>query len=199
MSASRRWVVMALCPGRRRSSSRWISSAVIGTRGGQPSTMTPTAGPCDSPKVVMRNGRAEAVARHQRTLRSAGLPGRCSIMPRWTDSPAIMKTRPPPSSICSVEIAGRAVAPHLHGALPPARARSRRSPAWPGRSGAARRSGGGSSIDSGGGTARSRSRISCSTSRRSAERPSPSSGDSIQATTSPSTARANSCTLPATR
>ena len=54
-SGSRRWVVMALWPGRRRSSSRWISAASSGRRGGQPSTTTPTAGPCDSPKVVTRN------------------------------------------------------------------------------------------------------------------------------------------------
>src|SRR5499427_9910773 len=54
-SVSRRWVVIALWPGRRRSSSRWISSTVTATRGGQPSMTTPTAGPCDSPKVVTRN------------------------------------------------------------------------------------------------------------------------------------------------
>src|SRR5215471_17540112 len=54
-SASRRWVVIALWPGRRRSSSRWISSTPSGRRGGQPSMTTPTAAPCDSPKVVMRN------------------------------------------------------------------------------------------------------------------------------------------------
>ena len=53
-SASRRWVVIRLCPGRRRSSSTWISSREMGSRGGQPSMTTPTAGPCDSPKVVMR-------------------------------------------------------------------------------------------------------------------------------------------------
>src|SRR5215471_6496944 len=54
-SSSLRWVVIALWPGRRRSSSRWISSTVSGRRGGQPSMTTPTAGPCDSPKVVTRN------------------------------------------------------------------------------------------------------------------------------------------------
>ena len=53
-SASSRGVVSLLWPGRRRSRSRWISSSVIGRRGGQPSTTTPTPPPCDSPKVVTR-------------------------------------------------------------------------------------------------------------------------------------------------
>src|SRR2546425_42785 len=53
-SGSSRGDVTALCPGRRRSRSRWISSTVNGRRGGQPSTTTPTAPPCDSPKVVTR-------------------------------------------------------------------------------------------------------------------------------------------------
>src|SRR5947209_3538843 len=42
------------CPGRRRSNSSCISSREIGSFGGQPSTTTPTAAPCDSPHVVMR-------------------------------------------------------------------------------------------------------------------------------------------------
>src|SRR5215467_13808373 len=32
-----------------------ISASVSASRGGQPSTTTPTAPPCDSPQVVMRN------------------------------------------------------------------------------------------------------------------------------------------------
>ena len=54
VSASLRGVVMSLWPGRRRSSSAWISAAVIGRRGGQPSITTPMAGPWLSPQVVMR-------------------------------------------------------------------------------------------------------------------------------------------------
>src|SRR5262245_9888983 len=53
-SVSWRGEVSRLWPGRRRSRSRWISAALIGSRGGQPSTTTPTPPPCDSPKVVMR-------------------------------------------------------------------------------------------------------------------------------------------------
>src|SRR4029079_3094080 len=55
VSGSLRCVVMALWPGRRRSSSRWISSAATGIRGGQPSITTPTAAPCDSPNVGRRS------------------------------------------------------------------------------------------------------------------------------------------------
>src|SRR5918999_1790948 len=51
-SASRRWVVMRLWPGARRSSSGWMSSSERGRRGGQPSTTAPMAGPWDSPQVV---------------------------------------------------------------------------------------------------------------------------------------------------
>src|SRR6185436_6939657 len=52
----------------------------------------------DGRAVRLTEGRdaeqaAEAVPGHQR-------PGSTSIMPRWTDSPASMNTRPPPSSIC---------------------------------------------------------------------------------------------------
>src|SRR5215470_11570140 len=54
-SGSRRWVVKRDWPGRRRSSSRWMSSAVSGMRGGQPSTTQPIAGPWLSPKLVKRN------------------------------------------------------------------------------------------------------------------------------------------------
>src|SRR5881394_3210339 len=56
-SASFRCVVMALWPGRRRSSSCWIASASTASPGGRPSTSTPTAAPCDSPNVVTRNRR----------------------------------------------------------------------------------------------------------------------------------------------
>jgi hypothetical protein len=44
---------MSLWPGRRRSSSSWISAVSSGSRGGQPSTTTPTAGPWLSPQVVI--------------------------------------------------------------------------------------------------------------------------------------------------
>src|SRR3989344_3546488 len=55
VSASLRGVVILLCPGFRRSSSFCTSASVIAIPGGHPSTTTPTAPPCDSPKVVMRN------------------------------------------------------------------------------------------------------------------------------------------------
>ena len=42
------------CPGLRRSSQRWIASALTGTPGGQPSTVAPSAGPWLSPHVVTR-------------------------------------------------------------------------------------------------------------------------------------------------
>jgi len=53
-SASWRDVVIRLCPGLRRSRSAWTSSSEIGSRGGQPSTTTPTAPPWLSPNVEMR-------------------------------------------------------------------------------------------------------------------------------------------------
>src|SRR3989344_1904049 len=55
LSASLRGVVILLCPGRRLSSAVWFSSSVISILGGHPSTTTPTAPPCDSPNVVIRN------------------------------------------------------------------------------------------------------------------------------------------------
>src|SRR3990167_9086065 len=54
-SASFRGVVILLWPGRLLSIAICISSSVISIPGGHPSTTTPTAPPCDSPKVVMRN------------------------------------------------------------------------------------------------------------------------------------------------
>src|SRR5215211_2852485 len=54
-SASWRADETLLWPTRRRSSSRWISASPISSPAGQPSTTQPTAGPCDSPQVVMRN------------------------------------------------------------------------------------------------------------------------------------------------
>ena len=71
-SASWRGVASLLWPGRRRSRSRWISSTLIGSRGGQPSTTTPTPPPCDSPKVVMRKEPAEAAAHVFTWARSMG-------------------------------------------------------------------------------------------------------------------------------
>src|SRR5262245_20589913 len=56
-SASLRWVVSVLWPGRRRSSSRWMSATSTAIPGGMPSTTTPTPGPCDSPKVVTTKSR----------------------------------------------------------------------------------------------------------------------------------------------
>src|SRR5512140_1916621 len=56
-SASWRCVVMALWPGRRRSSSRCTVSRSTTIPGGMPSTSTPTPAPCDSPKVVSVNRR----------------------------------------------------------------------------------------------------------------------------------------------
>src|SRR5438093_8935771 len=56
-SASFLWVVIALCPGRRRSSSTCTACSLTGSPGGMPSTSTPTAGPCDSPNVLTRNSR----------------------------------------------------------------------------------------------------------------------------------------------
>ena len=53
-SGSWRWVTNFPCPGRRLSSQTWISSAVSGRFGGQPSTTQPIAGPWLSPKVVTR-------------------------------------------------------------------------------------------------------------------------------------------------
>lgn len=50
-SPSFRGVTMSLWPGLRRSSSRWMSSGVISSSGGQPSIFTPTPIPWDSPQV----------------------------------------------------------------------------------------------------------------------------------------------------
>src|SRR3954454_11424137 len=55
VSGSWRCVTKADWPGRRRSRKGWISASVSGMRGGQPSTVQPMAGPCDSPQVVTRN------------------------------------------------------------------------------------------------------------------------------------------------
>lgn len=46
---------MRLCPGRRRSSSAWISSVEMAMLDGQPSMTQPTDLPWDSPQVVTRN------------------------------------------------------------------------------------------------------------------------------------------------
>src|SRR3954465_6984581 len=55
VSDSLRGVVIFDWPGRRRSKSGWISDSDSLSRGGQPSTTTPTPPPCDSPHVVIRN------------------------------------------------------------------------------------------------------------------------------------------------
>ncbi len=60
-SASLRGVVMRDWPGRRRSRSVCISSRVSFMRGGQPSSVTPTPPPWDSPQVEMRNMRPKVL------------------------------------------------------------------------------------------------------------------------------------------
>lgn len=52
---SDRGVVMRLWPGRRRSSSAWISSVLMAMLEGQPSITQPTLFPWLSPQVVTRN------------------------------------------------------------------------------------------------------------------------------------------------
>ena len=64
MSGSRRCVVKRDWPGRRLSSYGWMSAAVSGMRGGQPSTTQPSATPWLSPNVVTRNRVAERVVGH---------------------------------------------------------------------------------------------------------------------------------------
>ena len=54
VSGSRRGDTMRDWPGRRRSRSGWMSASESLRRGGQPSTITPTPPPWDSPHVVMR-------------------------------------------------------------------------------------------------------------------------------------------------
>ena len=53
-SPSPRVVLVGPDPGRLRSSICWIVRSLSSRRAGQPSTMTPTAGPWDSPQVVIR-------------------------------------------------------------------------------------------------------------------------------------------------
>lgn len=81
VSDSLRGVVMRLCPGRRRSSSAWISSLLIGRRGGTPSTTQPTPLPCDSPNVDTRNSVPNVLPVACTTSRLA-LQGICCAL--WT-------------------------------------------------------------------------------------------------------------------
>ena len=81
VSDSLRGVVMRLCPGRRRSSSAWISSLLIGRRGGTPSTTQPTPLPCDSPNVDTRNSVPNVLPVACTTSRLA-LQGLCCAL--WT-------------------------------------------------------------------------------------------------------------------
>src|SRR6516165_12386480 len=107
VSGSRRWVVIALCPGRRRSSSRWISATAIGRRGGQPSTITPTAGPCDSPNVVTRNSSPKL-------LPAIRLAPRQDVDHAAVDGLAgEHEHAATPLLDLEVEVAGRAVAPDV--------------------------------------------------------------------------------------
>src|SRR5262245_37061047 len=55
VSGSRRCVTWRDVPGRRRSSSCWMSLSASAMPGGQPSTTQPMAGPCDSPNEVKQN------------------------------------------------------------------------------------------------------------------------------------------------
>lgn len=57
-----RGVVILDCPGRRRSSSAWISSFEILSLGGTPSITQPTPLPCDSPNVVTRKAVPQVLA-----------------------------------------------------------------------------------------------------------------------------------------
>src|SRR4029453_11346464 len=52
VSGSLRCVTWRDVPGRRRSSSGWMSASDSVIPGGQPSITQPMAGPCDSPKLV---------------------------------------------------------------------------------------------------------------------------------------------------
>src|ERR1019366_8201249 len=72
---------LPIWPGRRRSSSAWISSTVRGRFGGQPSMTTPTAGPWLSPQVVM-------VKSFPKLFGIAGPE-------RWVQPPARQATNPP--------------------------------------------------------------------------------------------------------
>ena len=63
-SGSRRWVTKRDLPGRRRSSSAWISATVKTMPGGQPSMTQPIASPWLSPQVVTRKQVPEGVVRH---------------------------------------------------------------------------------------------------------------------------------------
>src|SRR5689334_22680338 len=54
VSGSLRWVTCLEVPGRRRSSSGWMSAADSAIPGGQPSITQPIAGPWLSPKLVTR-------------------------------------------------------------------------------------------------------------------------------------------------
>ena len=66
-----RGVTMSDWPGRRRSSSNWMSSALSEMPGGQPSMMTPTPPPWDSPKVWIR----KAWPKLEDMRRSVEMPG----------------------------------------------------------------------------------------------------------------------------
>src|ERR1044071_4857290 len=62
LSASLRGETIFDWPGRRRSRSGWISAGLNSSRGGQPSTTTPTPPPWDSPQLVTRNRRPKLFA-----------------------------------------------------------------------------------------------------------------------------------------
>ena len=55
VSGSCRCVTSFDWPGRRRSRKGWMSASESESRGGQPSTTQPIAGPWLSPQVVTRN------------------------------------------------------------------------------------------------------------------------------------------------
>ena len=96
-SSSWRGVVIRLCPGRRRSRSRWICSTDSGRRGGQPSTTTPTPPPWDSPNVAIRKAFPKLLptpGRYRESTRAAARAryspahaGRAASTPARTASP----------------------------------------------------------------------------------------------------------------
>lgn len=53
-SSSFRWLVMRLCPGRRRSSWAWTKAASMGVPARRPSIVQPTNGPWLVPKTSVR-------------------------------------------------------------------------------------------------------------------------------------------------
>src|SRR5262245_7077413 len=100
-------------PRRRRASSAAISSIVIGSPAGSPSTTTARAGPCDSPAVRKRNmflrfrcsAYRSAIPRPGRLQPSAAVPAQHDVAPQQDDErperqegPEREVVLPPPSA-----------------------------------------------------------------------------------------------------